>query len=153
MIFITHNRYFYNVWTAGPAAARVVAADMERFAWICVAGAAGTGARYLLGLWAEQRWGSSFPYGTLIVNVAGCFAMGAAMHAALTLSWSVTARSALTVGFLGGLTTYSAFNYETTRLLQTGAHGTAFVNVFVTVAASLIAGVLGMWCMRLLLGR
>ena len=56
------------------------------------------------------------------------------MHAALTMSWSVTARSAITVGFLGGLTTYSAFNYETTRLLESGAYGTAFVNVFVTVA-------------------
>jgi fluoride exporter len=126
---------------------------MERLALVCFAGAAGTGARYLVGLWAEQRLGTLFPYGTLIVNVVGCFVMGAAMHAALTLSWSVTARSAITVGFLGGLTTYSAFNYETTRLLETGAYGGAFVNVFGTVAGSLVAGVLGMWCMRLLLGR
>lgn len=42
---------------------------MERFFWICLAGAAGTGTRYLIALWAAQRFGSSFPYGTLIVNV------------------------------------------------------------------------------------
>ena len=46
---------------------------MERFFWICLAGAAGTGTRYLVALWAAQRFGSSFPYGTLFVNLAGCF--------------------------------------------------------------------------------
>jgi CrcB protein len=126
---------------------------MERLAWICVAGAAGTGARYLIGLWAAHRFGTAFPYGTLFVNLGGCFAMGAVMHAALTMSWSETARLAITVGFLGGLTTYSAFNYETTRLLETGAYGTAAVNALATIAGSLIAGLLGMWTMRLVLGR
>jgi CrcB protein len=126
---------------------------VERLAWICFAGAAGTGTRYLIGLWAAQRFGGAFPYGTLIVNLAGCFAMGAVMHAALTLSWSVTARSAITIGFLGGLTTYSAFNYETTRLLETGAYGTALTNVAATMFGSLAAGMLGMGLMRLLLSR
>jgi fluoride exporter len=48
---------------------------MERFLWICLAGAAGTGARYLIALWAAQRLGSAFPYGTLLVNLVGCFAI------------------------------------------------------------------------------
>ena len=78
---------------------------MERFLWICLAGAAGTGARYLVALWAAQRFGSSFPYGTLIVNLVGCFGLAAVMHAALTLSWSPTLRSAIAIGFIGGLTT------------------------------------------------
>ncbi|HXE79760.1 MAG TPA: CrcB family protein, partial [Vicinamibacterales bacterium] len=89
---------------------------MERFLWICLAGAAGTGMRYLIALWAAQRFGSSFPYGTLIVNVAGCFGIAAVMHAALALSWSPTVRSAIVIGFIGGFTTYSSFNYETSRL-------------------------------------
>lgn len=126
---------------------------MERFAWICLAGAAGTGARYLIGVWAAQRFGPAFPYGTAIVNLAGCFAMGAMIHAAMTLSWTVTARSAITIGFLGGLTTYSAFNYETTRLLETGAYGSAIANGLVTIIGSFLAGLFGLWCMRLLLGR
>ena len=56
--------------------------DVERFLWICLAGAAGTGVRYLIALWSTQRLGTAFPYGTLIVNVAGCFAIAAVMYAA-----------------------------------------------------------------------
>ena len=91
---------------------------MDRFFWICFAGAAGVGTRYLVAIWAAQRFGSAFPYGTLIVNLLGCFSIAALMHAALALGWSPNLRAALTIGFIGGLTTYSSFNYETMRLLK-----------------------------------
>ena len=126
---------------------------MERFVWICVAGAAGTGARYLIALWAAQRFGSAFPYGTLIVNLIGCFAIAAVMQAAVSLSWPATLRSAITIGFIGGLTTYSSFNYETSRLLEEGAAGTAMANVAATLFGGFSAGWLGMLSARLLLGR
>ena len=126
---------------------------MERFLWICLAGAAGTGARYLVALWAAQRFGSAFPYGTLIVNLLGCFAIAAVMHAALALSWSPTVRAAITIGFIGGLTTSSSFNYETTRLLEEGALGPAAVNATATVIGAFAAGWLGVLCARELLGR
>jgi len=126
---------------------------MERFLWICLGGAAGTGARYLIALWAAQRFGSAFPYGTLIVNVVGCFAIAGVMHAAAALSWSPTLRSAVTIGFIGGLTTYSSFNYETSRLLEEGAVGSAIVNASVTIMGAFIAGWLGVLSARLLIGR
>ena len=126
---------------------------MERFLWICLAGAAGTGARYLIALWAAQRFGSSFPFGTLIVNLVGCFAIAAVMHAASTLSWSPTVRSAITIGFIGGLTTYSSFNYETTRLLEEGATSAAVFNATATLVGAFAAGWLGMVCARQLIGR
>ena len=126
---------------------------MERFLWICLAGAAGTGTRYLIALWAAQRFGSSFPYGTLIVNLLGCFGVAAVMHMALTLSWSPTLRSAVTIGFIGGLTTYSSFNYETSRLLEEGAHGPAVVNAIATIVGSFAAGWLGLMFAKQLLGR
>jgi CrcB protein len=126
---------------------------MERFVWICVAGAAGTGARYLIALWAAQRFGSAFPYGTLIVNLFGCFGIAAVMHMALTLSWSPTLRSAITIGFIGGLTTYSSFNYETSRLLEEGAHAPAAVNAIGTIVGAFAAGWLGMMFAKHLLGR
>ena len=126
---------------------------MERFLWICLAGAAGTGARYLIALWAAQRFGSSFPFGTLIVNLAGCFGIAAVMHAAGTLSWSPTMRSAITIGFIGGLTTYSSFNYETTRLMEEGATGAAVFNAAATLVGAFAAGWLGMVCARQLIGR
>jgi CrcB protein len=126
---------------------------MERLFWICLAGAAGTGVRYLIAVWAAQRLGSAFPYGTLIVNLAGCFAIAALMHAALTLGWPATLRAAVTIGFLGGLTTYSSFNYETMRLFEEGAPAAAAVNLAFTVLGGALAGWLGLVAAREVLGR
>jgi fluoride exporter len=126
---------------------------MERFVWICLAGAAGTGARYLIAVWAAQRFGSACPYGTLIVNVVGCFAIAAVMHAAIALSWPATLRSAITIGFIGGLTTYSSFDYETSRLFEEGAAGPAMLNVAGTLLGAFAAGWLRILSARLLLGR
>ena len=126
---------------------------MERFLWICLAGAAGTGARYLIAVWAAQRLGSAFPYGTLVVNLIGCFAIAALMHAALTLGWPATTRAAVTIGFIGGLTTYSSFNYETMRLVEEGAPMTAASNLALTVVGGFMAGWLGLITAREILGR
>ena len=126
---------------------------MERFFWICLAGAAGAGARYLIALWAAQRFGSTFPYGTLIVNLIGCFSIAALMHAALALGWSPNLRAALTIGFIGGLTTYSSFNYETMRLFEEGATASAAANVALTMLGGLTAGWLGLLTAREVLGR
>lgn len=126
---------------------------MERFFWICLAGAAGTGARYLIAIWAAQRLGSAFPYGTILVNLIGCFAITAVMHVALTLGWPVTTRSAVTIGFIGGLTTYSSFNYETMRLFEEGAPATAALNLALTLFGGFMAGWLGLITAREILGR
>jgi fluoride exporter len=126
---------------------------MERFLWVCLAGAAGTGARYLVSLWAVQRLGSAFPFGTLIVNLVGCFAIAFAAHAASMLSWSPTVRSAIAVGFIGGLTTYSSFNYETTALVERGALGAAALNAVATIGGAFAAGWLGLIAARAVLGR
>ena len=118
---------------------------MERFLWICFAGALGTGARYLIGLWAVQRLGNSFPHATLIVNTIGCFLIAVVCQLALNMaSFSPTLRLALTVGFLGGLTTYSSFAYETTWLAQNGAMGAAFLNFGLTTLACFAAVLLGL---------
>lgn len=126
---------------------------MSRFLWICVGGAAGSGARYLVGLWAAQRFGASFPYGTLIVNIVGCFVIAALMQAALSMNWPGTLRSALTIGFVGGLTTYSSFNFETLRLIEEGTPATAMLNVAMTLAGGAAAGWLGLVTSRAVLAR
>lgn len=118
---------------------------MERLAWICLAGAVGTGTRYLIGVWASERWDAAFPYATLIVNLAGCLLLGLAMQASLAIaSIPPTVRLAITTGFLGGLTTYSTFNYETTKLLQDGGYRVGLVNLGVTVVGCFAAGIVGM---------
>src|SRR5262245_60165949 len=117
---------------------------MSRFFWICVGGAAGTAARYLLGGWLLGLLGSSFPYGTLAVNLIGSFLVGAIMHVSLATDLvGPTLRLALTTGFLGGFTTYSAFNYETVRYLREGALYLGLLNFGVMSFACLAGGFLG----------
>ncbi len=126
---------------------------MERFLWICFAGALGTGTRYLIGLWAGQRLGTTFPWGTLVVNLSGCFLISFIMYLGLNMTnVSATLRMALTTGFLGGLTTYSSFNYETTKLLNDGAPGMALLNLGVTLLGCFASGVLGLFLARRMIG-
>ena len=86
---------------------------MNRFFWICLGGAAGTGARYLLSGWTLAAFGVAFPWGTLSVNVIGSFLLGLLMPVGVaTPLLSPTLRLALTTGVMGGFTTYSTFNSE-----------------------------------------
>jgi fluoride exporter len=125
---------------------------MERFAWICLAGALGTGSRYLIGLWATDKLGSDFPYGTLIVNVAGCFLIGAVAQAALAVAdFPPVLRLSLITGFLGGLTTYSSFAFETVKLAEQGKLGAALLNFGATTVICLGAVLLGSLSARALL--
>jgi CrcB protein len=116
---------------------------MERLVWISLAGAVGTAARYLITIAIAQRFGNALPFGTLFVNLAGCFGIALLVPAGAALGWSPTVRTAVTVGFLGGFTTYSSFNYETMRLWESDATGMAMLNVALTVVGGLAAGWLG----------
>ncbi|WP_394825932.1 fluoride efflux transporter CrcB [Pendulispora albinea] len=109
------------------------------------AGGLGTVARYVVGLWAAKTLGTGFPYGTLLVNVAGCFLMS--FIAELALSTALippTLRLTLATGFLGGFTTYSSFNQETTHLLRQPAWLTGAANLGVTLVGCFVAGLLGL---------
>lgn len=122
---------------------------MTRFLLICLGGALGTGARYLLSVWITRNAGSPFPYGTLAVNVIGSFLLGLVMQLSLsTPAVSADARLILGTGILGGFTTYSAFNYETLALLRPGTWGTALSYVAATLFLCLAAGALGIWAVR-----
>jgi CrcB protein len=117
---------------------------MSRFLWICLGGAVGTGARYLLGGWTLRAFGPSFPYGTLSVNLIGSLLVAALMYLGVEAAMlPPTLRLVLTTGVMGGFTTYSTFSYETLKYLQDGAWGLAIVNVLVTVFGCLAACLLG----------
>jgi CrcB protein len=117
---------------------------MERLAWISLGSALGGAARYLLSLGALRLLGPTFPYGTLAVNVVGSFLVGLLMHVALeTTLVPPGVRIFLATGVLGGLTTYSTFNYETLTFASEGEWPLAAINVLATVLGCLVAGVLG----------
>jgi CrcB protein len=124
---------------------------MTRFLLICLGGAAGTGARYLTALWAASAFGPGFPAGTLIVNVAGSFLLGFLMQVGATTSiLSADVRLMLTTGVMGGFTTYSTFNYETTNYFREGAWLLGSANVAATLLGCLAAGLAGMALARIL---
>ena len=119
-----------------------------RLLLVCLGGAVGSGLRYTIGVLAVRWLGTDFPFGTLAVNLAGSFLIGFVQEAATRNVVTEHARLFLTVGVMGGLTTYSAFSYETVRLMQTGAWTRAWVNLVVTTTVCLTLCVLGMAAAR-----
>jgi CrcB protein len=115
--------------------------------------AVGANLRYVLGAWVAQRLGSGFPYGTLLINVVGCLAIGALLTLAATrVPLSEPVRLLLVTGLLGGFTTFSSFGYETYALIGGGN----WLGAALYAAASLILGLgavfLGAAAVRLLSG-
>jgi len=117
---------------------------MQRLLIVVCAGGLGCGARYLVGLVAESRFGVTFPAGTLLVNLLGCLLMGFVARLSIDSSClTPVVRLALTTGFLGGFTTYSSFNLESTRLLSEGRVGLFALNLLGTVIGGGLMGLLG----------
>lgn len=128
-------------------------APVSRLLWVCLGGALGTGARYVVAVSVLRLLGPAYPWGTLAVNVAGSFLLGALMHVGLATEWlSPTLRLALTTGVMGGFTTYSTFNYETLQYLREGAVGFALLNVAAMLLLCLLAGWLGLVAGRTIVG-
>ena len=119
---------------------------MSRFLLVCAGGAVGSGARYLVSLWMIRVAGAAFPWGTILVNVIGCFLIALIIEGWPALNPDV--RLLLTTGVLGGFTTYSAFNHETVAYVRDGAWMTGLANVTLTVIVCFVAGLVGMWAGR-----
>ena len=113
-----------------------------RAMWVGVAGFFGAVSRYWLDGWVTRLSGGGFPWGTFLVNISGCFAIGL-LTTVLTerLLPHPTVRVAVTVGFVGAYTTFSTFAYESLRQIQDGAFGLAVANV----VGSLVIGVTAAW--------
>ena len=117
--------------------------------WVCVvvAGAAGTAARYGIGLAVGVR---GFPFATLSINVVGSFLIGLVLTLGAHGRLSPHTTTALTVGFLGAFTTYSAFAWEALTLGRTDRLALAAVYVGVSVTLGLLAAAAGCQLGRLL---
>ena len=115
-------------------------------------GSTGAIARYLLGGWVQERYGTSFPYGTLIINVSGSFILGLFATLAIRYAWSDHWRLLIAIGFVGAYTTFSTFEYETIQLIAEGSrYRAAAINLAGSVAAGFAAAYLGVVAARLLM--
>jgi fluoride exporter len=115
---------------------------MGRFLAICVAGAVGTGLRYLASLWFARHTPTAFPWATLTVNVVGSLLLGFVAQLGADLI-PPGHRAVVAIGLLGGFTTYSSFNQDTLAYASVGDWVLAGANLGGTLVACLCAGALG----------
>jgi len=117
--------------------------------WVAIGGALGSMARYGVNVWSGRLFGTEFPWHTLIVNVLGCFIMGALTGLmAQKLNLSQEARAFLTTGILGGFTTFSAFSLDVALLVERKATVAAGAYAVASVLLSLAAVFAGLHLMR-----
>lgn len=111
---------------------------MTNAAWLAflVAAALGAPARYLIDGLVQDRTDGAFPWGTFVVNVSGCLALGAITGLGLYHGLGATTRTVVGTGGMGAYTTFSTFTFETVRLAEEGAISEALRNV----AASFVVG-------------
>jgi CrcB protein len=117
--------------------------------YLGIFGGLGCVARYMVSGWVYNLAGKSLPYGTLAVNVVGSLLLGLIMEGSLRSTLlSPELRFGITVGFLGGFTTFSTFSYETVRLLEEGSLVAAGANVLLNVSVCVAAALIGIYLAR-----
>jgi CrcB protein len=119
--------------------------------WVAIAGGAGSLSRYAVGVAGQRYPGDRFPYGTLAVNLVGCFLIGVVMVLAEARQIDPRVRVAVVGGFLGGFTTYSAFAYETLALAERRSAAVAVLYAGLTIAGCFLACAVGLFLTRRLI--
>ncbi len=122
--------------------------SLVTMAMVACASAVGGVLRLCLALTVDLRLGGSFPWGTLLVNILGCLAIGVLYAGTSDLQW----RLVIGTGLLGGFTTFSAFSQQSLELAMTGRPGSAALYVVASVVACLLAVTAGMLLTRMLRG-
>src|SRR5262245_41053475 len=123
---------------------------MRELLVVGLGGFIGSALRYWTSVLSYRFFGQEFPYGTLIVNITGCFLIGLLMSIfEERFIVNPTLRIFLTVGILGGFTTFSTFGYETVVLLREGSYSMGFENIIFSLVGCLTATIVGILIGRL----
>jgi fluoride exporter len=111
-----------------------------KYVLVGVGGCFGSVLRFWLGSYIGSRMGTRFPYGTMVINITGSFLIGLvlAVLTAKTL-WSPNWRYLIPIGFIGGYTTFSSFEYEALRTIQDGQIGFGLLYVVLSVCFGFLA--------------
>jgi CrcB protein len=113
-----------------------------KYVMVGIGGCLGSILRFWLGSYISGKMGTRFPYGTLVINITGSFLLGV-VFALLTArtNWNPYWRYLIPIGFIGGYTTFSSFEYETLRMIQDGQMGLGLLYV----ATSVVIGFVAVW--------
>jgi fluoride exporter len=117
-------------------------ATLLKYLMVGIGGCLGSILRFWLGSYIGNKMGTRFPYGTFVINVTGSFLIGL-VFALFTVKtqWSPNWRYLIPIGFIGGYTTFSSFEFETLRTMQDGQIGLGLLYV----AASVVVGFVAVW--------
>jgi len=124
---------------------------VEKILWISIGAVLGANLRYWVGDWAAQRFGSGFPYGTLMINLTGSFVLG--LFVSMTLGHFIIdprLRIFMIVGFLGSYTTFSTYAYESIALISLGQWGWGIFNLLGSSLLGALFALLGIWLGKVL---
>jgi CrcB protein len=127
--------YRFSMWGKGTS-------DLVKYLMVGIGGGLGSILRFWLGSYIGSKMGTRFPYGTFVINITGSFLIGL-VFAFLTArtQWSPNWRYLIPIGFIGGYTTFSSFEFETLRTMQDGQIGLGLFYV----AASVVVGFVAVW--------
>jgi CrcB protein len=116
---------------------------MKEALWVGVGGFVGANARYFLGVWVATRLGTTFPYGTFIINSTGSFILGLIMGILEGHVLAPAVRLTAAIGFVGAYTTFSTWTYETLRLIENGSWQLAAANAVGSLLVGIGAAIAG----------
>jgi CrcB protein len=125
---------------------------MSKFLFISLGAMLGANLRYWVADWAAQRFGASFPYGNLIINLTGSLILGLFMALFTSGRFLIDPhlRLLVVIGFLGSYTTFSSYTFESISLIQSGQTGLGLLNLFGSSLLGALAAALGMMLGRLI---
>ena len=119
---------------------------MAKYIILGLGGFLGALSRYVVSDWAAQKWGPAFPYGTLIINLAGSFILGFFLAASTErIPVDPRLRLFLATGFLGAFTTFSTFTYESAELMMNGGRWLGIFNLAASVLLGACMAFGGIW--------
>ncbi len=123
--------------------------NMLKIFVVMAGGGLGAASRYLVSHVSQRIWGAGYPAGTLLVNLLGCLFIGISFGLVERSSWfSPEIRLFVITGFLGGLTTFSAFAFETVNAVRIGAYTQAMVHVAINNVLGFLLVIAGMMLTR-----
>lgn len=117
---------------------------MGLIGYVMLGSAVGAPARYLLDTFIQSHHQRVLPWGTWVINITGCFALGVLTGIAYDHVADPRVMATVATGFLGSYTTFSTFTWETMRLVEDGAYTAALTNITVSAAVGMTAAAAGL---------